>query len=120
MLRAGQGYTIGDGRIVKFWTHRWLDGKALISHALRDIPEEQHSYPVRAYWNPGTGWDWGRLHRIASFDLASEEVGDYLIWVAHSGDFNLKSVLAIIRNEQGSMQNAMWKWIWQFRVPYQV
>ena len=79
LTSKGMGVAFGDGRHTDFWNHRWLDGKKLIEHIIRPVPEELYPRRVRDFWTPGSGWDWARLaqvlptetlQRIASFDLA--------------------------------------------------
>ena len=34
LTKEGLEHAIGDGQRTKFWTHKWIDGKELISQAL--------------------------------------------------------------------------------------
>ncbi|KAJ8444938.1 hypothetical protein Cgig2_029132 [Carnegiea gigantea] len=130
LFRVGLGYAVGDGRRAKFWMDRWLDGMILITHAIQAIPDTQLEWPVRAYWNQGSGWKWDRLthllpdpilQRIASVELVQEAVEDEHIWVAHpSGNFKLKTAIAIIRNEHSAISHPMWKWTWMYVVPHRI
>ncbi|KAJ8438489.1 hypothetical protein Cgig2_008976 [Carnegiea gigantea] len=94
------------------------------------IPDTQLEWPVRAYWNQGSGWKWDRLTHllpdpilqcITSVELVQEAVEDEYIWVAHpSGNFKLKTAIAIIRNEHTAISHPMWKWTWKYAVPHRI
>jgi len=41
LTKKGVGHRIGDGRGTKFWLHKWVDGKTLISQAIKEVLDEQ-------------------------------------------------------------------------------
>ncbi|KAJ8431324.1 hypothetical protein Cgig2_013540 [Carnegiea gigantea] len=125
LTKQGVGHAIGDGRRTKFWTHKWIDGKALLPQATCDVPVDQHNLLVRDYWQEGdkpTGPLSPELaQRITSFELAPVGVEDSLYWAASkSGEFSIKSALAIIRGEQHTLQGLDWKWVWKAKVPQRI
>jgi len=57
LSKKGVDHTIGDGHRTKFWTHKWVDRKEIISKVTCDVPEDQRQLQVRDYWKEDTGWD---------------------------------------------------------------
>ena len=124
------GHVVGDGRHTKFWLHRWVNESVLLTQAIRPIPEDQKEYLVRDYWCEDMGWKWEEispylpedtLKAIASFDLIRDKVGDDLSWMeTPSGNFSMKSALALLCNERHMISNPMWRWVWHVKVPQRI
>jgi len=103
LTNQGMGVTLGDGRLTKFWTHKWLDGKTLANYALHPILANLLSSRVRDFWQPDTGWQWARLshilpsdilQRIASFVLTTDELSDLPTWAENNtGVFSVRSAI---------------------------
>jgi len=129
LTKQGMGIAVGDGRHTQFWNHRWLEGKTLVEQSIMAVPDDQLHHRVCDYWSSTGGWDWaqfetflpnGLLQRIASYELAQEEVGDQALWIADSsGRFTIKSALKLIRISEGTTA-VNWKWIWKMWLPQRI
>jgi len=49
LTRQGVGITMGDGRKIKFWSHRWIDGLKLQEQVINTVPVEQINNRVYDY-----------------------------------------------------------------------
>ncbi|KAJ8422361.1 hypothetical protein Cgig2_023906 [Carnegiea gigantea] len=89
-LQRGVGMAVGDDRATAFWLDRCAEPSPLLIFMIRHVPVEKMERRVWDYRCASQGWKCDELsvyvpppilHRIASFELMEEGVGNNYFWI---------------------------------------
>ncbi|CAI9094895.1 OLC1v1030725C1 [Oldenlandia corymbosa var. corymbosa] len=115
----GARWSLGDGKMVRFWLDRWLGNQdTLISLARHPIPEEHLQLPVANFVSNGA-WDWQAfqhllpatcLMRLSAIAVPTGGVGDDKMYWGYSDDggFTTKSAYSKLTPTMDSNDRHSW------------
>ncbi|CAA7029708.1 unnamed protein product [Microthlaspi erraticum] len=69
IVMLGSSWVIGDGKLVRFWTDKWLLGKPLREVTLMPLSHENEELRVCDLWRPGTGWMFEQLEPLLPLNV---------------------------------------------------
>ena len=119
IVQRGAQFEVGNGGTALFWQHSWALHQPLTTYALSEILPQEKDRTV-ADWDTELGWRWEHfaaylpdniLNTIKSFFLSpGTENEEQLVWDrASDGNFSLKSVLGLIRNNDQGETSPIWQ-----------
>lgn len=133
VIALGLGWVPGDGRLISFWTDRWLMEKPLSEWLLAHLPEAEREKRVEDYWLDVVGWDMGRIglylpdqiiHRLYAMVIKGVPgMGDTLSWKGNAnGEFTVRSAYSVLSGEDVSKQcmERFFEKIWRVLAPERV
>ncbi|CAA7016119.1 unnamed protein product [Microthlaspi erraticum] len=133
VLKLGQGWIIGDGSDIRFWTDKWVSDKPLLNLEALVPPGNYEGVTARDLWQDGVGWLWDRIVPFVSensrLELMSVVVDtvtgtkDQLSWrPSPSGKFSVKSAYALVTRNDAPRVNMeeFFRRIWKVEEPERV
>ncbi|KAF7839972.1 RNA-directed DNA polymerase [Senna tora] len=110
-ILEGSEWRVGNGKLVKFWTDKWISGcMPLVSYLLVSLPDADLELTVNKFVTESGEWLWEKFEyiilseiclRIASILPPNEHAKeDVLAWKAkEDGSFSVKTAYSLIRNQ---------------------
>ncbi|CAA7012924.1 unnamed protein product [Microthlaspi erraticum] len=103
VIFKGAGWIAGDGRSIKFWRDKWLNGTPLLDSSTNNSPENVEIATVRNLWQDGAS--------------------DSLSWTANpDGEFTVRSAYSLLTGNVTPRQNmaVFYARVWRAVVPERV
>lgn len=69
VVLPGISWVLGDGRVIKFWSDKWVSRQPLLELAVTDIPLNELNVTVKDLWRDGIGWDLSRVEPFVSNNI---------------------------------------------------
>lgn len=128
----GVRWSVGDGKITKFWTDVWLpSGLVLLEACVCPLPVDVQLQTVCEYINMQGHWDASKFqHLLPSWAFAeimgclapNESLGpDCPTWsCSNDGMFSTKSAYHLVIGTFGMRGDSVWKSIWRWEGPQRI
>ncbi|KAG7585508.1 Ribonuclease H domain [Arabidopsis thaliana x Arabidopsis arenosa] len=110
VVARGLRWVPGDGRLIRFWSDRWILEEPLLNWATSPLPNEVMNKKLEDYWIVGVGWDVSQLGPYLPENIMKRlyavvikgcpGLGDRLSWSGTSdGRFTVKFAYAILTHD---------------------
>ncbi|XP_019094473.1 PREDICTED: uncharacterized protein LOC109129898 [Camelina sativa] len=107
VISKGIGWVSGDGKIIRFWSDRWLLPEPLSGHVTADLSDTERRMVVEEYWIGGVGWDIPRLSQLLPLNVLQRLYSvvisgvagfqDALSWQGTpNGEFTVRSAYSLL------------------------